>query len=134
MSSGAYETSNSNRKATPAYSNDAAHVTSTGLDILTYDNQAVQVAVIEAVNLSSAAIPAGCKRILVTYNNFNWQTAGDEHCFIRWNAAAVQNTSMIMAHGDRYILEVPETGDRKLNVIGQTGVTAGSFVRIVPLG
>ena len=113
----------------------AAHVApkDEGLDIYTYDNQSIVGSVLSNLNLASAAVPAGVKKVLVEY--FNGAAEGDaECCFIRWGAAANQGTCMRLRDGDQYILAVPETGTRSLNLMGQTGVSVGSFVRITPLG
>jgi len=103
------------------------------LDILTYDNQSIVGSVISNSNIASVAIPAGCKKALVEYMN-HAAPGADEVCFIRWNGVANQVSCMRLRDGDSYILAVPETGDRRLNIIGQTGVTAGTFIRITPLG
>ena len=107
-------------------------VADTELDIETYDNQGTLASVVSTINIKSGVLPVGCTKALVAYHNPN--IGASEFCWIRWNAAAVVNTSMKIRDGDSYILAVPTTGERKLNVLGQTTVTAGTIVTITPLG
>jgi hypothetical protein len=105
---------------------------SEGLDIFTYDNSSIVASVISNLSLASAAVPAGANKVLVEYYNHN--VGVNELCYIRWGAAANQGTCMRLRGGDSYILEVPEAGTRQINIIGQTGVSGSTFVRITPLG
>ena len=108
-------------------------VADTELDIQTYDNQSQTVACVATFNFATAnAMPVGCTKALVNY--YQVGGAATDVCYIRWGAAANATTCMRLQHGDSFILSVPTTGTRKLNVFTPTGATAGSAVYITPLG
>lgn len=102
------------------------------LNINEYDNQAINVAVISGFNIAGAAIPAGVSKVLISYYNHN--TTAFQSAYIRWGAAANTVSCMRIANGDKYILEVPSSGTRQLNVLGESGVTSGTAINVVPLG
>ena len=101
------------------------------IDIFTYDNLGNSLGVVASINIPmGVGVVAGCKSVLVRWVSPN----PNEICFLRWDATAVASSGLAIMSGDAVILRVPQTGDRKLNVIGAAGTTPGTAINVYPIG